>query len=1030
MTDAATSGLVDALHEAVRRAQAAGDHETARNALRAILKLDPGNLRAESLLDGSARHCQMTVMYCDLVGSTGLAERLDREDLSEVLRIYRTACAQVVERYGGFLEDREGDGLLMRFGPPTVHEDDPYRAVRAGLGIVEAMRDRAPAIARDFGVEPAVRIAVHTGMVLIDAGDLVGTTPNEAARLQALARPNEVLISDATWELVRRRFDVEPRGPSTLPGVSRAIETYAVLRERATSPLESARWLTSFAGRRAERDGIASLWRQALDGGSPAAVLVVGGPGIGKSRLLVESARALGADGSLCQCSRYHTATSLHAFRPLLAKLCDVTEDDEPPLRLEKLRAVAGAQAGDLPLLAAALGIPAEITSPPVETDPTMLRERALEVAAGIVRSRMPRPAMLVVDDVQWADDSTLALISDLLSGERSRMLLAFGARDSFVAPWPDELVRRVDLQPLTGEDLAAMALEIPQSAALPEDKRRELVERSDGIPLYLEELARSTDALAWESRRPSSVQSHSEDIPAALRDPLLARLSAPGVDLELAQIAATIGRVVDRRLLQRVADLPDDVFGAKLANLRAVGVLDRPDERTVRFRHELIRALAYDTQRRAARRLRHSRIADLLPVVAVDIEDAGVAAFHLERAGRYDEAIDAYLAAAGADQALGAHKEATQRLTHALELLEGLAEGPERLLAELRVRQLRAFSAVMADGYSTRECQEDHARCVELCELLGLAPQLLPSLMANWSYYCSCDLAKADRVRETAELLVDRGGLEIPLRDMGLGVTGFFAGRFAEARDRLLAFLDHGWGQTPGAPPEGWVLPNDPFAGGCAHLAAALWMAGEPERAREVAERGLERAAGLPYPYGPFSSAYVQSQLALIDRLEGDGEAAGERGEKMAELGRRHGFDLFRCAGRIQQYLSGVYARDPDALDVVAAEVAQWQAIRASEVWCPYMLAELAAAQGFAGRRKQAYESLDQALVYARKTGAHFYTAEVLRIRGRLRREEGDPRGLGDLEKALATARRQGSPALAARVEESLQAAHALSAP
>ena len=236
---------VSELHEDVRRAQADGDYEGARNTLRAIQTLDPGNALAESLLDGSARHCQMTLMFCDLVGSTGLAERLDPEDMSDVLRIYRTACAEVVERYEGFLEDRRGDGLLMRFGPPTVHEDDPYRAVRTGLGIVEAIRDRARAVKRDLGVELAARIAVHTGMVLIDAGDVVGTTPNEAARLQALAEPNEVLISGATWELVSRQFDVEPRGPARLRGVSREIETYAVRKERPSSPLEPSRWLTS-----------------------------------------------------------------------------------------------------------------------------------------------------------------------------------------------------------------------------------------------------------------------------------------------------------------------------------------------------------------------------------------------------------------------------------------------------------------------------------------------------------------------------------------------------------------------------------------------------------------------------------------------------------------------------------------------------------------------------------------------------------------------------------------------------------------
>jgi class 3 adenylate cyclase/tetratricopeptide (TPR) repeat protein len=1030
MTGDRIAERVSELHDDVRRSQAAGDHEGARRTLAAIQKLDPGNGLAEALLDGSARHCQMTLMFCDLVGSTALAERLDPEDMSDVLRLYRTTCAEVAERYGGFLEDRQGDGVLMRFGPPTVHEDDPYRAVRTGLEILELMGTRAPAVERELGISLAVRIAVHTGMVLIDAGDIVGTTPNEAARLQSLAHPNEVLISDNTWKLVDERFDVEPRGPSTLRGISRPIDTFAVLRERESSPLESARWLTSFAGRQPERDAIAALWRQARERISPPGLLVSGDPGIGKSRLLVESARSLGAKCELCQCSRYHTTTSLHAFRPFLARLCHIEDGDEPEVRLGKLRAAVGQDSDDLPLLATVLSIPPEITSPPAEKDESMLRLMALHAAAGIVQSRIERPVMLLVDDLQWADDSTLDLISLLLTAERPGIVMAFSARHGFMAPWPQDLVRSVELGPLSEDELEAIALEIPQSAALGEDQRRELISRSDGVPLFLEELARSTDALAWESRRPSTVRSGARHVPAALRDPLQARLAAPGVDLELAQIAATIGRDVHRQLLQRVADLSDDAFHEKLANLLAVGVVDRSDDRTVRFRHELIREVAYKTQPRKLLRRRHSRIADLLRIIDVGVADAGVAAFHLDRARRNDEAIDAYVEAAKSDQGLGAHKEATQRLTDALDVVERLADGAPRLRRELAVRQLRAFSAVMAGGYSTRECREDHARSVELCEALGLDLERLPSLMANWSYYCSCHLAEADRICAMVERVVRASRLDIPVREMGLGVTGFFAGRFDESRELLLAFVEHPWAQTPGGPPPGWRLPNDPYVGGCAHLAATLAMTGEPEHAQAIAERGLRRAIELPYPYGPFSVAYVRSQQALVHRLAGDHDAASEAGRGTAELGEKHGFALFMVAGRIQQNLSRAYGGDLDAVEPLAADVALWRALLASEVWSPYLLAEQAGAQAAAGRRQEAYESLEQALDCVSATGSDFYTAEILRIRGELRREDGDPRAQADLREAVEKARRQGASALVLRAETSLQAAHALPAP
>lgn len=1026
MPDEHTARLVHELHEAVRRAQAAGDHEDARAKLRAIQALDPGNALAESLLDGSARHCQMTLMFCDLVGSTALAERLDPEDMSEVLRAYRTVCAGVVERYEGFIEDRQGDGLLVRFGPPRVHEDDPRRAVLTALGIVDALRDRSAEIQRRHGVELAVRIAVHTGMALIEAGDIIGPLPNEAARLQGLAAPGTVRISDSTWALVRGYFDVEAHGPATLRGVSRPVETFTVRGERASAPLEAMTRLTPFVGRERESAVIAELWQRAVGGGSPPAVLVTGGPGIGKSRLLMESARALGASFRLCQCSGYHTTTSLHAFGRLLSELCAITDEDGPQERLEKLRAAAGREPGDLPLLAAALSVPLELTSPPA-MDAAALRLRAIEVAAGIIQARLRRPSVLLVEDLQWADDSSLDLVGALLLRAPPGLLIALSARVGFVARWPEQRLRRVHLGPLSAEETRTLALEIPESAVLPDDQRGALVARSDGVPLYLEELARGADALAWDPARPSALGNPGDEIPAALRDPLLARLSTPGVDLELVQLAATIGRDVDRRLLQQAAGLDDHAFHAKLTNLLALGLIDRSSEDTIRFRHELIRAVAYDTQRRTARRARHSRIADLLPVAASRGGDAGAAAFHLERAERYEEAIDAHVRAAAVGQALGAHQEVTRQLAHVLELVECLPEGTSRLERELAIRQLRGFSSVMSGGYSTRECREDNARCVELCEILGPRPELLPSLLASWSYYCSCDLVEIERVRQTIRRQVAGGALEVPLRTLDAGITAFFEGRLGQARELLPAFLDQPWGHAEGAPPPEWLLPHDPYAAASAHLVATLAMVDEPERARAVFERGLQRAAGLQFPFGPFSAAYVHSQLAFIRRLEGDLQGAAESGAQMRAIGRKHGFALFTVAGEIHQALSRVHAGEFDALDVAATGVAQWRALLAAEIWCPFLLAELAAAQALAGRRADALASLEQALATADSTGAQFYTSEVLRLRGELRLQDGDPRGLADLREGYDLARRQGAVVLAARAEASLQAAHAL---
>ena len=420
---------------------------------------------------------------------------------------------------------------------------------------------------------------------------------------------------------------------------------------------------------------------------------------------------------------------------------------------------------------------------------------------------------MLLVDDLHWADESALDLLSVLLAAPPAGLLIVLASRPGPEPRWP--ALERLELHPLERAELEAMADALGE---LGDEQRDAVVERSDGVPLFLEELVR-TDA----------------GIPAALRDPLLARLALPGVDLRLAQLAATIGRDVDEALLRRLAELDDAAFERKLAQLVGVGLVEPSGAGTVRFRHELIREAAYETQQRATCRERHGAIADLLAAGGFSSTgDAGEAAFHLERALRLEEAVVAYVDAARTRQSLGAHKEATADLTHALGLIERLPAGAEAQRHELAVRQLRSFSAVMTGGYSAAEPAEDHARCVALCEALGPAPELEPSLLLSWSYYCSRgDLAAAERVCGAFD-----GALELLCR----GVTSFFQGRFGPARELMTAFLDTSWDGE-------WPLPNDPRVAVGAHLVPALWICGDTAAADAVGERALARTAELAVP-------------------------------------------------------------------------------------------------------------------------------------------------------------------------------------
>ena len=1007
-----------------RLAYAGGDHEEAAALAAAVLSLDPDNPEATSLLAGLDQRRQMTLMFCDLVGSTALADGMDPEELGAILREYRTTCSAVIERYGGFVEDCLGDGVLVRFGYPWVHEDDARRAVVSGLEIVRAMA------AHDLDLH--VRIGVHTGLVVVRPGEVVGAAANEAHRIQSAADPDTVVISDTTYALVRDLFDVEPLGPAALRGVSRPFELFAVVGERPSAPLRASALQTPFTNRTGEQAVVAELWQAAAAGSTDAtrALLVTAPAGMGKSRLVWECACRLDSRLLACGCSGYHRTTSLHPFGPLLREICGVDADDDAAQRLAKLRArlaaddsgAAGDTRHDLPVLADALAIPSDAITPPTDIDAAKLRAIALHAAARLIGSTVADgPAMLFVDDLHWADQSTLDLISVLLDEPCPGLLLVLAARPGFVAPWPDDALVRLGLEPLAEDDLGEILRGMQEGSSLEEAQGRELIARCDGVPLFLEELVRSGSAIGGARGAGTSLQAPGSRVPDALRDPLLARLVLPGVDLQLAQIAATIGRDVDRDLLQQASGLADRPFQANLANLVAAGLVYPSAEGRIRFRHDLIREVAYETQLRSACRERHSRIADLLgDGTARRSGDTGELAFHLERAGRIPEAIEALLQAGGIHQSLGAHEEAMTKFTHVLELVDQLPEGAARLMGELTARQLRSFSTIVMRGYSTATTAEDHGRCVELCELMGLTPELLPSLIVSWSYYLSHgDVAEAERVCATMERVPS--GPAPAATAMTRSVVRGFQGRLDEAHEIAHGFLADPWGQSGGTPPAGWPLPNDPFTAASAHLVVTAWIRGDPAEAEALYALALRRTARLEFPYGPFGAAYASSQLGIVRRLEGDHAAAAQLGAEMVEIGDRHGFALWTLCGQLQQLVTEVHLGDASALEPLVAGIDEWRRGLAVEVYAPFWMTELARAQHAAGRPDEARASLDEVLAVAARTGSDFYTAEALRVRGVVRCQAGDRGGVEDFDAAVAKARAQGARAFELRALASL---------
>ncbi len=1029
-----------------REARDAGDWKTARSLLDAVSALDPGNDEAAAMLAGAATRRQMTLLFCDIVGSTELADQRDPEEVTAIIERYRSVCAEVVDELDGYIDDHRGDGMLVLFGYPQVDEDDARRGVLCGLRMIDRVRQiRWPGAK---GARLQVRISVHTDLVVVADG-ITGSTANEAARIQQLADPDTVLISDTTQDLVWPWFETESLGPQPLRGVSRPVEVFAV---RAALPSPRGRtWrdrTSPFVNRTAEFSAMEWLAPKPLESVDPEArsgaepqpagaraVCVIGPGGMGKTRLTLETARRLGLRPLACSCSRMQRNVSLHPFRALLEGACRMDPADSADVRLEKLRAalsgLAGAgdatgplptTPGDLPFLAAVFDIPLDRLSAPSEVQPDRLRRQALLATAQLVHAHATaEPTLIFVDDVQWADQSSLDLLAVLLTMPDLKITIA--ARDGFEPPWAETVVRRIVLDPLDEIATAELVRQTPSAAQLTPERSRELMQRSDGVPLFLEELLLTAQESETGRIPHRWLQFSAYQIPPALRDPLLARLSRPEVDLELAQLAAVIGREVDRDLLHRAVGVDGAEFERRLRTLLDAGLMELSGAQ-LRFRHELIREVAYETQRRTVLKERHGIIADLL----VSGETAGqrastvAAAFHLEQAGRVPHAVAAHIQIAQADQALGAHEEAVERLTKVLELLDTTPAGLERDRTELAVRELRSFSAVTARGYAAVETAEDYPRCRQLIEESVRDTEMLPSLIRLWTYYAARgDFAQAEAIND--DIVRRSAGTPFPTVSLGLGVVDFFRGDFRSASSYLQDALINGWTADLQIPAE-WMLPNDPRSAAFAHLVPTLVILGDRAAAEQTAAEGLARASSLPYPIGPFSAGYVECLLLVARGMDGDVTGALEVGQRMVAVAERHGFAIWSLSGQMQCLLSAVQLGDASCLPGLVQAVEVWHQVVAIDSWTPYWFAGVGFAHLLTGDATTAVGYFDRALQIATTTGAGFYTAETLRGRGEAHRALGDPgAAAADLAEALAVAERQGAALFAARARAALDA-------
>ena len=931
-------------------------------------------------------------MFCDVVGSTGLSQRRDVESYFSVVQAYYDICQSVITRHGGFIAQHHGDGIYIWFGYPRPAEDDAARAVRAGLELIELLKRVSIGLEAELGEPLEVRIAAHAGEVLVasvenESGPLAfGLTPNLAAKLQQSARPGTVVISTPLLRLVEGDFDVTPRRGAVLSDGA-VVPAYEVLGARRRVGRIAGPWRTPFVARQREREVLERAW-SAVRNGPGRTVAIVGDRGLGKTRLASAFSTEATADIAGvtvldCACSRIDASTTYRTLRVLLAQAAGIERDDPPIVSAARLHEhVLGALGMDdqaASILGAILGIPEEAVGQPPRLDPLRLAQvTATTFVEWVHRLAAAEPTMLVIDDVAEADPSSLAILGGLAAKPPPNLLIIVTAHAARMLPAPVAAadIEVIELSPLVEMDAEELLSVVTTAAPLDPHVSEQVLRQSEGVPLYLEELARTAQELAQT------------ELPITLTGQLQARLGAPGVDRTAVAVLAAAGQEVDQGVLGLVLQVDGDALRDRVAGLVSrdlvVHVTD-PGSR-YRFRHGLIAEAAYGLLLKDQKIGMHGRLADAM------VEwhrlghrvDWNVVGHHLDLADRVVEAFEATLRGADEARVAGPSEETFQGYRDALGILDRVTDIGVRERLEIRCRVQRGATAISARGWGADEAIEDFARCAELCRKLGPRPEHLAAMTGVFSFYLvQGELALARRIAEEVRAWVDAayGGYRAD-NAMAFGVLCFYEGDYTGALEHLRRaarlFEQQGMG---GRVEQIWLMPFDTLVITLAHLANVLWITGSPGEASAAADQAMARASTLPFPEGPFSMAYTKSWLAYTDTIAGHHRTAAQLAAEVTEIGRRHGFVFWESSGEIHRALAeyGIRAR-PDAADTVSMQAAFWELIR-SRVYLPYVLTAEANIRAESGQGAQAAAGFDAAGRLAEETGSLFYEAERLRL-------------------------------------------------
>jgi class 3 adenylate cyclase/predicted ATPase len=1006
-------------------------------ALRAASAESAASSPRPSALSREAERRQLSVMFCDLVGSTALSRRLDPEDLREIIGVYHRCVADTVARFGGFVAKYMGDGVLVYFGYPQAHEDDAERAVRGGLAVIDAVGVLA-------APEPLkVRLGVASGLVVV--GDLigegearergiVGETPNLAARLQALAAPDTLVVAESTRRQIGALFQIEDLGPRQLAGFAEPQQAWRVLGESGVlSRFEALRAasLTPFVGREEELDLLLRRWQRAAKGEGQV-VLISGEPGIGKSRLAAAFLRDQLEGEDLTRLryfsSPHHQDSALYPVIAQLERAAGFERDDSVEEKLDKLEALLdpASPAEDVGLIAELLSLPSALRYQLLPSTPQRKKEKTFEASLRQIEAlARQRPVLMVFEDLHWLDPSSRELLDRIIKRVPGLPVLLIATfRPEFAPPWsglPD--VTALTLTRLDRRTGAAMVAGIGGNAVLSSEAAAEIVERADGVPLFVEELTRAVleagGSGAEVERTLAGALAPSAAVPAALHAPLMARLDRLGqAPKEIAQIAAAIGREFSFELLAAVAERREAELLDALGRLGDAGLVfhrGAPPHATYLFKHALVRDAAYGSLLRRRREELHARIAAALEAdfpeeVAAEPE---LLAHHLTEARLLEKAVRYWLRAGERATERSANLEAIAHLKRGLEILERVPASRARDEQELLLQAALILPFLANKGWASAAVERVASRAVELGGRIAAdSPGQLQAVLAR-NYLAAIHMHRGEprtalAIAEPAFGVAERLGDPLFLGQMHfrLGELGFQLGDLAEARrhfEKGLALYDPERDRAQAA-----RLGYDVCMACHLFLAFVGWKQGFPDEGLRHAEEAIAAARAAAHPS---SEAWALSLAAFVHQLRGEMTLCQNLAEAALALASEQVLPFFAAHALVLSGWALVKAGQPgEGLRRLSAGIDAFRAMGA-RLLNMYSLPVLAEACLAAARVEEGLSAVREALAEAAETEVRFYEGELDRLEGELvlASTEADESGAeASFRNAIALARRR----------------------